>query len=76
MQCLKDLQHSTPLELTLVHVASIQECVNSAVHKKCTEIRTLRPGCGSQLLPELSDHLLGVATFISTLVEDLDNKGI
>ena len=71
MQCLIDLHHLTPFELSLVHVASVQEGVNSAVHKTCTEIRTLRPWGGSQLLPELTDHLL-----ICTLVEDLDNKGM
>ena len=47
MQGFIDLGHLTPLELTLVHVSSVQECINSAVHEKCTEIRTLRPGCGS-----------------------------
>ena len=47
MQSLIDSQHLAPLELTLVHVSSVQECVNSAVHKTGTEIRTLRPSGGS-----------------------------
>ena len=45
MQGFIDLWHLTPLDLTLVHVSSVQECVNPAVHEKCTEIRTLCPGC-------------------------------
>ena len=40
------------------------------------EIETLGPRGGSQLLPELLNHLLGVATLIGTLVEDLDNESI
>jgi len=31
---------------------------------------------GSQFLPELADHLLGIAALLGTFIEDLDNESM